>query len=59
LSLRSMPVGITYAIWVGIGIAGSNLLGMLFFGEPHKLISILCILLIVGGVVSLTFTSSG
>jgi len=52
-----MPVGITYAIWVGIGIAGSNLLSMLILGEPFKGMRVLFILMIIGGVVGLKVSS--
>ena len=57
LALRNLPVGVTYTIWVGIGIAGSNIAGMLFFGEPYRLTRILCILLIICGVAGLKFSS--
>ena len=57
LALKCMPVGITYAIWVGIGIAGSNLLSMLILGEPFKSLRVLFILMILGGVVGLKVSS--
>jgi quaternary ammonium compound-resistance protein SugE len=52
-ALRYYPVGITYAIWVGIAAAGSNIVGILFFGEPYRLAKILFIVMIIGGVVGL------
>ena len=33
LALRYYPVGITYAVWVGIAAAGSNIVGILFLAS--------------------------
>ena len=57
LALRSMPLGLTYAIWVGIGIAGSNILSIVLFKEPYQFLRILFILMILCGVVGLKFSS--
>jgi quaternary ammonium compound-resistance protein SugE len=57
-ALRYYPVGITYAIWVGIAAAGSNIVGILFFGEPYRLAKILFIVMIIGGVVGLRVFST-
>ena len=57
LALKSMPLGLTYAIWVGIGIAGSNILSMVLFREPYQFVRILFILMILCGVVGLKFSS--
>jgi quaternary ammonium compound-resistance protein SugE len=59
LALKYMPVGITYAIWVGIGIAGSNLLSMLVLGEPFKAARVFFILMILGGIMGLRVSSRG
>jgi len=34
LALRDLPVGTAYAVWVGIGTAGTVLAGMVWLGEP-------------------------
>lgn len=52
-ALRSIPVGTGYAVWVGIGAAGTALTGMLFLGESAALPRILSLLLVVAGVVGL------
>jgi len=57
LALKSMPLGLTYAIWVGIGIAGSNILSIFLFKEPYQVVRILFILMILCGVVGLKFSS--
>ena len=57
LALRSLPFGTAYAIWTGIGAAGSIVLGMVIFSEPTDPVRIICLTLIVAGVVGLKLTS--
>lgn len=52
-ALRSIPVGTGYAVWVGIGAAGTALVGMLFLGESASVLRVLSLLLVVAGVVGL------
>ena len=56
-SLKTIPVGTGYAVWTGIGAAGTAAIGMAFLGESRDVLRILCIMLIVGGVVGLKFAS--
>jgi quaternary ammonium compound-resistance protein SugE len=56
-ALRTIPVGTGYAVWTGIGVAGTALFGMILFGEPRDWARIACILLIVAGVVGLRVTA--
>jgi quaternary ammonium compound-resistance protein SugE len=53
LALRTIPVGTAYAIWVGIGAAGTALTGMLVLGEHASVPRLLSLLLVVAGVVGL------
>jgi quaternary ammonium compound-resistance protein SugE len=57
LALKTIPVGTGYAVWTGIGAAGTAILGMILFGEPRELARIFCLLLILGGVVGLKLVS--
>jgi quaternary ammonium compound-resistance protein SugE len=52
-ALKSIPVGTGYAIWTGIGAAGTAILGMILFAEPATALRIGCIGLIVAGIVGL------
>jgi quaternary ammonium compound-resistance protein SugE len=52
-ALRDIPVGTGYAVWVGIGAAGTALVGMLALHEPSSLPRIGCLLLILVGVIGL------
>ncbi|MFE7061560.1 DMT family transporter [Sutcliffiella sp. NPDC057660] len=57
LSLKEIPMGTAYAIWTGIGSAGSVLLGMLLFKESKSIIRMLLLSMIIIGVVGLKITS--
>src|SRR5688500_6707951 len=57
LSLKTIPIGTGYAIWTGIGAAGTAVLGILIFDEPRTAGRLACILLIVAGVIGLKLNS--
>lgn len=52
-SLKSLPVGIAYGVWTGIGTVGTMLLGIILFGEPVTLSRLICITLIIAGIIGL------
>ena len=56
-SLKDLPVGTAYAVWTGIGVVGTVILGVILFGESKELIRIFFILLIVAGIVGLRIFS--
>jgi quaternary ammonium compound-resistance protein SugE len=53
LALKSIPVGTGYAVWTGIGAAGTAILGIVLLGEPASWPRLACIVLIVAGIVGL------
>lgn len=53
LALRTIPVGIAYAIWSGIGIVLISLIAWLFLGQTLDGPAILSLTLIIAGVVIL------
>ncbi len=55
-SARSIPMGTAYAVWGGIGAAGTVLVGMAFFDEPTTTLRLLLILAIVGAIAALKLT---
>lgn len=57
LSMRTLPLGTAYAIWTGIGTAGTVILGIYLFGEPATAIRFGCIGLIMMGIVGLKLTT--
>src|ERR1700712_4645850 len=58
LALRTLPVGTGYAVWTGIGAAGTAILGMALLGDSTAPMRIVCILLILAGVVGLKLVSA-
>ena len=59
VAVRTLPIGSAYAVWTGIGAAGTALIGMFVLGEPKRALRILSIAAIVVGVVGLQATGSG
>jgi quaternary ammonium compound-resistance protein SugE len=55
-ALRTIPIGTGYAVWTGIGAAGTLVFGMLFLGESRDLIRIGCIAAIIVCIVILKIT---
>ncbi|KKB65037.1 multidrug transporter [Robbsia andropogonis] len=57
LSMRTVPIGIIYAIWSGAGIVLISLIGWVAFGQRLDIPAIIGIGLIVAGVVVLNLFS--
>ncbi|MFF2449150.1 DMT family transporter [Neobacillus sp. NPDC058068] len=55
---RKLPVGTVYAVFVGLGTAGTVLSEILFFGEPIKVEKVLLILLLLAGVIGLKLVTN-
>lgn len=53
LAMKTLPMGVSYAIWTGIGAAGGALLGMFFYGESKDWRRIVFIGVILGAVIGL------
>jgi len=54
-SIKSLPIGTAYAVWTGIGAAGTAIIGMYFFGDGCHIFRVLCLSLIIFGVIGLKF----
>ena len=57
LTLRTVPVGVAYAIWSGAGVALIALIGWAFLGQPRDAPAIVGLAWIVAGVVVLNVFS--
>ncbi|MCC2680828.1 MAG: QacE family quaternary ammonium compound efflux transporter [Nitrosospira multiformis] len=53
LAQRQIPIGTAYAVWTGIGAAGTFLVGVFFYDDPTSIARYLGVALIVSGVVIL------
>lgn len=56
-AMRTLPVGTSYAVWVGIGAALTVAFGMVTGAEPVSLVKLLLMALLVGSVVGLKLVS--
>lgn len=56
-AMRTLPVGTAYAIWVGVGVLGTALVGMLALNEPVSVARLLSLGLVLAGVLGLKLTS--
>jgi multidrug resistance protein EbrA len=59
LSLKIIPLGTAYAIWSGVGTALTALVGVIVYKENFNLKKCMGLVLIIGGVILLKFTSGG
>lgn len=59
LALKTLPIGLAYAVWTGIGTVGVALVGILVFAEPASAARLGCMGLIIAGVAGLRFLSAG
>ena len=55
---RQLPIGTAYAVWTGIGVFGTAVLGIYLFGESTATLRLLCLGFIVTGIVGLKLTST-
>jgi quaternary ammonium compound-resistance protein SugE len=57
MAQKSIPIGTSYAVWTGIGAAGTFFVGVFFYGDPGTLMRYMGVFLIIAGVATLKFAS--
>ncbi|HEY0604362.1 MAG TPA: quaternary ammonium compound efflux SMR transporter SugE [Herpetosiphonaceae bacterium] len=57
-ALKTLPVGTAYAVWTGIGAAGTAIVGMLWLGESRDILKLVSLVMLVAGIIGLRVTSS-
>jgi quaternary ammonium compound-resistance protein SugE len=57
VAMKSLPVGTSYAVWVGVGAVGTAILGIVLLGEPATTGRLVSLGLIVAGIVGLKLAS--
>ena len=55
---KSLPVGTVYAIFVGIGAAGTVIVDILFFNQPFTFMKILLVTLLIIGIIGLKLSTT-
>ena len=59
VAMKALPTSVAYAVWVGVGIVGTAIVGMVWLGEPVSFWRLISLTLIVAGVVGLNLVSGG
>jgi len=57
LALKNLPLGSAYAIWTGIGVVGTFIVGVVAFQESASLPQILCVAMILCGIIGMKLVS--
>lgn len=57
-AMRSIPIGVAYAIWTGIGAAGAMAIGILAYGEALSVWRLASLSLILLGVIGLKMSAA-
>ncbi len=57
VALKTIPLGTGYAVWTGIGAAGTAILGIFLFKEPVNTARVICLFMIISGIVGLKIFS--
>ncbi len=55
---QTLPIGTSYAVWTGIGAAGTVLMGIIFFKEPADFWRLFFITMLIGSIIGLKMVSS-
>ncbi len=58
IAQKTIPLGTAYAVWTGIGAAGTFVIGVLVFSDPSSLMRYVGVILIISGVITLKLASS-
>lgn len=58
MAMKSLPLGTAYAVWVGVGAAGTVIMGIILFGEPANPARLISVGLILAGIIGLKLTTN-
>lgn len=53
VAMKTLPMGVSYTVWVGIGAVGSIIVGAAFLGERISVVQMICLVIIIAGIVGL------
>lgn len=57
VAMKSLPVGTSYAVWVGVGAVGTAILGIVLLGESANVGRLVSLGLIVAGIIGLKLST--
>lgn len=58
-SIRTLPVGLAYAVWTGMGSVGAFVVGIMHFDDPSHPLRIALVMALVAALVGLKLVSDG
>ena len=58
LAMKELPLGTAYAVWTGIGAAGTALIGILYYGEPAGTARLVLLTILIGSIMGLKLVSA-
>ncbi|KGL39617.1 QacE family quaternary ammonium compound efflux SMR transporter [Listeria sp. SHR_NRA_18] len=58
-AMRKIPIGTAYAVFTGIGAAGTAIIGMLFLDESANLWKIISLIVLISGIIGLKLVDGG
>jgi quaternary ammonium compound-resistance protein SugE len=58
MAIRTIPLGTAYAIWTGIGAAGTVIVGLIWYNEPAETARLVFLLLLIGSIIGLKLVST-
>lgn len=56
-SLKDIPIGTAYAVWTGIGAAGTALIGIIVYKEPATALRLFFIATLVASIIGLKYAT--
>ena len=54
---RELPIGTAYAVWTGIGAAGTAIFGILFYKEPATALRLFFLVTLIGSIIGLKYAT--
>ena len=57
LAMKALPLGVAYSVWVGVGMVGAVIVGIMAFNEPVSVLKLVSVLLIISGIIGLKLSS--
>lgn len=57
-AMKTIPLGTAYAVWTGIGAAGTAIIGIVFFKDPASTGRLVFLTMLIGSIVGLKFFSA-
>jgi len=59
IAMKSLPLGTAYSVWVGVGAAGTVILGIVLLDEPANVARLVSVGLIIAGIVGHRLATPG